>query len=117
MSGETGSCVEPAGADREVDGIRRNGREYSMRTVLCSTTGARRALLLALVAGTAGVVALPATSADAASASGGKHASRGSHTRTATGAGVGADLGGGGAVLGPAVKYVRAADGSIRQVR
>lgn len=76
-----------------------------MRTVLCSTTAGRHAFLLTLVAGMVGVVALPATSADAAAASGRRHA------------GVHAGTPGGVAVLGPAVKYVRESDGSIRRVR
>jgi len=105
VNGETGSSVEPADADREVDGSPASGRESSMRTVLCSTTAGRRAFLLALVAGMAGAVALPATSADAAASSGGRHA------------GVHAGIRDGVAVLGPAVKYVRSSDGSIRRVR
>lgn len=81
-----------------------------MRTVLCTTAG-RRALLLALAAGSAAALALPAAAADSMSPP--------RHTRPepAPVTAVGADGGTGGAVLGPAVKYVRDADGTVRQVR
>jgi len=84
-----------------------------MRTVLCSTTAGRGAFLLALVAGTVGgsTFARPASAADASAAGGGTHARHASHHRShgvATGSG---------AVLGPAVKYVRNADGTISEVR
>ena len=85
------------------------GRESSMRTVLCSTTAGRGAFLLALVAGTVGgsSFASPASAADASAAGGGTHARHASHHRS-HGAATGS-----GAVLGPAVKYVRNADGTI----
>jgi len=91
-----------------------------MRTVLCSTTAGRVALLPALVAGTVGLtLALPASAADAASTKGGRHARHASHHRTAGPAtDAGRQAGGDDAVLlGAAVKYVRLPDGTIREVR
>ncbi|HEX6922149.1 MAG TPA: hypothetical protein VF314_18165 [Actinomycetes bacterium] len=81
-----------------------------MRTVLCTTAG-RRALLLVLAAGTAGVLALPATAADGSSSS--RHTPPGPAPASAAGE----DDGNGAAVLGPAVTYVRDADGAVRRVR
>jgi len=79
-----------------------------MRTVLCSTTARRGALLLAGVTTLAGLVggatAIPASAAVAHRVT--------HHHRAHAAAG---DTGG--VVLGPAVKFVRQADGSIRQVR
>jgi len=84
-----------------------------MRTVLCSTTAGRGAFLLALAAGTVGgsTFASPASAADTLAAAGGSHARHASHHRSHGG------VTGSGAVLGPAVKYVRAADGTISEVR
>jgi len=75
-----------------------------MRTVLCTPAARRTALLLALTAGTAGVAGLTASTADAAASS---KAKAGHHRHAKTS----------GAVLGPAVKYVRESDGTVRQVR
>jgi hypothetical protein len=78
-----------------------------MRTVLCTRTG-RRVALLALVVGTAGAIALPAAAADNSPATqhGSGHAS--THQGGKQHAG---DVG-----LIPPVKYVRDADGTIHQV-
>jgi hypothetical protein len=118
VSGETGLSVAPGVSDRGVGCTGTSDGSYSMRTVLCSTTvGRRAALLLTLAVGTVGVVALPAPAADASSSSGGKHGRQaGSLTRTSYGsaARAGED---GSVALGPAVKYVRTPDGTIRQVR
>lgn len=113
MSGETGLFVELGAADREVGCSRRLGREYSMHRVLYGTTAGRRAVRLALVVGSVGVLALPASAAQALSSSGSRHAT----TRTAKASGVTVGEQGGNTVLGTAVKYVRTADGTIRQVR
>ena len=75
-----------------------------MRTVLCTSAARRTALLLALVAGTAGVAGMTASTADASASPKGKAG----HHRHAEPAG---------AVLGPAVKYVRESDGSVRRAR
>ena len=76
-----------------------------MRTVLCTSAARRTALLLAVVvAGTAGVAGLTASTADASASPKGKAG----HHRHAEPAG---------AVLGPAVKYVRESDGSVRRAR
>ena len=81
-----------------------------MRTVLCSTTAGRGAFLLALVAG---VVGGPLAGSAAASSGPASDAPRAGHHRPQ-----GATAGGkGSAVLGPAVKYVRSPDGSVRRVR
>ena len=98
-----------------------------MRTVLCSTTarGARRPLTvlatLALVVGAVGVgPALPASAAVATPA-GGPHARHAAHpmapSTAVPGAAQARRAGADGVRLGPAVKYVRLADGSIREVR
>lgn len=83
-----------------------------MRTVL-SMTARRRALLLALAVGLAGAVAVPASAAS--------HEKQPRHNRSGH-ASVGGPVtkGGGGPAgvrLGPAVKYVRDADGTVRRVR
>ena len=92
-----------------------------MRTVLCSTTAGRGAFLLALVAGTVGgsTFALPASAADASAAGRGPHAHHAGHHRGHGSAAGSGEAGGtsGAAALGPAVKYVRSADGTIREVR
>jgi hypothetical protein len=75
-----------------------------MRTVLCTPAARRAALLLAFMAGTAGVVGLTASTADAAAF---PKVKTGHHRHAETS----------GAVLGPAVKYVRESDGTVRQVR
>ena len=87
-----------------------------MRTVLCSTTAGRGAFLLALVAGTVGrqflaprpprqrMPPLDERRHACTSCEPPPHA-----TRAATGSGRQS--------LGPAVKYVRHADGTIREVR
>lgn len=74
--------------------------------------------MLALVAGTVGgsTFALPASAADNAAAGGGPHAHHAGHHR-GHGSAAGSGEVGGVAVLGPAVKYVRSADGTIREVR
>ena len=113
MSSETGSYVELGAADREVGRSRRLGREYSMCTVLYNTTAGRRVLRLALVAGSVGALALPVSAAQALSSPGSRPAS----PRVARGNAAVVGDRGGPAVLGPAVKYVRTTDGTIRQVR
>jgi len=75
-----------------------------MRTVLCTPAARRAAFLLAVMAGTAGVAGLTASTADAAAS---PKVKTGHHRHAETS----------GAVLGPAVKYVRDSDGTIRQVR
>lgn len=85
-----------------------------MRTVLNGTTAGRRAVQLALVVGSVGALALPASAAQALSAPGSRHASS---TRPAVISGVEVGDRGGKTALGPAVKYVRRADGTIRRVR
>jgi hypothetical protein len=81
-----------------------------MRTVLCTTAG-RRTLLLTLAVGVAGAVTLPAAVATSSSAA--------QHPRPEPAPVTAADEVGdpGVAVLGPAVKYVRGADGTVRRVR
>ena len=113
MSSETGSYVELVAADRKVGRSRRLGREYSMRTVLFGTTVGRRLLRVALVAASVGALALPASAAQALTSSGSRPAS----PRVTKSNAVVVGNRGGPAVLGPAVKYVRTADGTIRQVR
>ena len=108
MSGETGSFVAP-GVDglpgRVVVRTGHLGREQlDMRTVLCTPAARRAAFLLALVAGTAGVVGMTATTADAAAS---PKVKAGHHRHVEPS----------GAVLGPAVKYVRESDGSVRRAR
>jgi hypothetical protein len=83
-----------------------------MRTVLCSTRAVRSAGLLVLATGLAAAVALPATSADAATSRKGERA--GGHERHAA---TSQDAGRGEVGLGPAVKYGRSADGTVRKVR
>jgi hypothetical protein len=78
-----------------------------MSTVL-STTARHGALALALAVGVAGAVALPAAAA--------AHGKPMRHHRSGH-ASTGVPADGGGAVLGPAVKYVRHADGSVHRVR
>ena len=78
-----------------------------MRTVLGRTAG--RASLILVTAGMVGSAALPAVPAAAGTAanhaaSAHRSASAGHHHRAAT-------------QIGTAVKYVREADGSVRQVR
>jgi len=75
-----------------------------MRTVLCSTTARRGALLLASLSLVAGLVGGAAVSPASAAVHRVGHHHR-AHAAT------------GGAVLGPAVSYVRLSDGTIRQVR
>ena len=108
MSGETGLFVA-SGVDR-LRAVRTGhlGREhFDMRTVLCTPAARRAAFLLALVAGTAGVAGMTASTADAAASPKGKAG----HHRHVEPSGAAAT------VLGPAVKYVRESDGSIRRVR
>ena len=82
-----------------------------MRTVLCTMTAGRGRLLPVLVAGVVGGSILGGAFAPSASAA---TTGRAGHHRphhaaaAATGSGV---------ALGPAVKYVRLADGSVRLVR
>jgi hypothetical protein len=76
-----------------------------MRTVLCTKAARRTALLLAVAAGTAGAAGMTATSADASASP----KVKAGHHRHASASGA--------AVLGPAVKYVRESDGTVRQVR
>ena len=76
-----------------------------MRTVLCTPAARRAALLLALVAGTAG-----RRGADCLD--GGRDRVAEGARRATTGTPRPS-----GAVLGPAVKYVRESDGTVRQVR
>lgn len=78
-----------------------------MGTVL-SWTARRSAVTLALAVGVAGAVALSASAASATQPT--KH-HRSGHASTGT------KVGSGNVVLGPAVKYVRMKDGTIRQVR
>jgi hypothetical protein len=73
-----------------------------------SSTARRSALALALVVGVAGAIVLPAAAASKAQPT--KHHRTG-HASTDT------KVGGGTAVLGPAVKYVRTKNGTVRQVR
>ena len=75
-----------------------------MRTVLYTPAARRATFLLALAAGTAGIATMTATTADAAAS---PKVKAGHHRHVERS----------GAVLGPAVKYVRESDGSIRQVR
>ena len=83
-----------------------------MRTVLCTTTAGRGRLLPVLMAGVVGGSILGgafAPSASAATTGRAGHHHRPHHVvAAATGSGV---------ALGPAVKYVRLADGSVRLVR
>jgi hypothetical protein len=76
-----------------------------MRTVLCTPAARRAALLLVVMAGTAGVAGLTASTADAAAS---PKVKAGHHRHVERS---------GAAVLGPAVKYVRESDGTVRQVR
>ena len=78
-----------------------------MRTVLCTPAARRAALLLVVMTGTAGVAGLTASTADAAASPKGK---AGHHRHAETSGAVST-------VLGPAVKYVRESDGTVRQVR
>jgi hypothetical protein len=88
-----------------------------------SPTARRSICALALVVGVAGAIALPA----AASASHGKqapqHRTHGSTVvkvvdgTAALGGTTSTKVGNSAAVLGPAVKYVRMKDGTVRQVR
>jgi hypothetical protein len=78
-----------------------------MGTVLV-LTARRSAVALALAVGVAGAIALPASAASPPQPT--KH-HRSGHASTST------KVGSGTAVLGPAVKYVRLKDGTIRQVR
>ena len=82
-----------------------------MRTVLCTTTAGRGRLLPVLVAGVVGGSILGGAFAPSASAAAtgraGHHRPHGAVT-AATGSGV---------ALGPAVKYVRQSDGTVRLVR
>jgi hypothetical protein len=73
-----------------------------------SSTARRSALALALAVGVAGAIALPASAAT--------HAQPTKHHRTGH-ASTGTKVGGGSAVLGPAVKYVRTKSGAVRRVR
>ena len=75
-----------------------------MRTVLCTPAARRAALLLTVMVGTAGVAGLTASTADAAAS---PKVKTGHHRHAETS----------GAVLGPAVKYVRESDGTVRRVR
>ena len=104
MSGETGSFVAPGVVGLRVGRTGHLGRELDMRTVLCTPAARRAALLLTVMVGTAGVAGLTASTADAAASPKGK---AGHHRHAETS----------GAVLGPAVKYVRESDGTVRQVR
>ena len=94
-----------------------------MRTVLCRKTAGHVVCLLALMAGTVGGgLALPASAAvwgDTSSTGGGPHQHPAAQHRThGPAVGVGERRGKSGtAVLGPAVKYVRLADGTIGTVR
>lgn len=82
-----------------------------MRTVLCTTAAVRGRLLPVLAAGVVGGSILGGVLAPSASAAttgrAGHHRPHGTVTQ-ASGSGV---------VLGPAVKYVRLPDGTVRQVR
>jgi hypothetical protein len=108
VNGETGSFVAPGVVDLPSRAAGRTGhlgRELlDMRTVLCTPAARRAALLLTVMVGTAGVAGLTASTADAAASS---KAKAGHHRHAKTS----------GAVLGPAVKYVRESDGTVRQVR
>jgi hypothetical protein len=73
-----------------------------------SSTARRSAVALALAVGVAGAIALPASAASQAQPT--KH-HRAGHAST------GKKASGGNAVLGPAVKYVRTRNGTVRQVR
>ena len=75
-----------------------------MRTVLCTKAARRAALLLVVMTGSAGVAGLTASTADAAAST---KVKAGQHRHANTS----------GAVLGPAVKYVRESDGTIRRTR
>jgi hypothetical protein len=78
-----------------------------MGKVLCSTAR-RSTFALALAVGVAGAIALPASAAS--------HGQPTKHHRTGH-ASTGTKVAGGSAVLGPAVKYVRTKNGTVRQVR
>lgn len=82
-----------------------------MRTVLCSTTAGRGRLLPVLVAGVVGGSILGGVLAPSASAAAtgrtGHHRPHGAVTKVS----------GSGVALGPAVKYVRQSDGTVRLVR
>ena len=82
-----------------------------MRTVLCSTTAGRGRLLPVLVAGVVGGSilggVLAPTASAAASGRAGHHRSHGTVTKASVAR----------VTLGPAVKYVRLPDGTVRLVR
>jgi hypothetical protein len=84
-----------------------------MRTVL-STTARRRAVTLALTAGVVIAFAGPASAATSSGKPAKHHRAGHASTGSKTGTGIGSDSG---VRLGPAVKYVRSADGTIRRVR
>lgn len=93
-----------------------------MRTVLCSTTAGRGVLLLALVAGSWIGLAGPASAAGGASTGPKPQAHHADSTRpgtpvTETSRQSRRGETRGVTVLGPAVKYVRLPDGTIRKVR
>ncbi len=82
-----------------------------MRTVLCSTTAGRVRLLPVLVAGVVGGSILGGILAPTASAAAsGRTAHHRAHGTVAVAPGTGV-------ALGPAVKYVRLPDGTVRRVR
>jgi hypothetical protein len=110
VSGETGSFVEPAPGYAQADrGTGTSDGSSSMRTVLGTKVG-RGVLLLAVTVGAGVAVTLPAMASDhpASRRARPEPAPVGTAVQAGTGDGVG---------LGPAVKYVRDADGTIRQVR
>lgn len=82
-----------------------------MRTVLCTTTAGRGRLLPVLVAGVVGGSILGGVFAPTASAAAtGRAAHHRPHHAVAS-------ANGSGVALGPAVKYVRLPDGTVRLVR
>ncbi len=81
-----------------------------MRTVLCSTTAGRGRLLPVLVAGVVGGSILGGILAPSASAATGRTGHHRPHGTVTT-------VSGSGVALGPAVKYVRQSDGTVRLVR
>jgi hypothetical protein len=106
VNGETGSFVEPSSVRAFGPGPGRHlGRENRMSNIR-STTARRCAATLALAVGLALTVAVPASAATHGGLSS-KH-NRSGHAATGSTGGV---------ALGPAVKYVRHADGSIHRVR
>jgi hypothetical protein len=78
-----------------------------MRTVLYTPAARRATFLLVLAAGTAGIATMTATTADAAAS---PKVKAGHHRHVAPSDAAAT-------VLGPAVKYVRESDGSVRRVR